>query len=231
MTSVVGAKDLSSVDPHPLHAELEGYAWLPRMLDKARATLAGTNGDYMFGCPVDHTCMARLGITPELVLELAGRHGEDREVLAELRRHGIPSAEEAWFDAPAVEDELQELDLYLRVRRQEQLPSVAGAAVFAGADHGAGVTVCLLELQPGGEQPAHAHPAEEVIVVTAGEATVYLGRHQARIIRRGEFARVPAGCPHRIEATGAQRFQCVLASAGANVELAPTSAVEAPPTA
>ena len=56
--------------PRGLDAELEGYAWIPRMLDKARATLAGTAGPYLFGCPVDHTCMARLGIAPELVLDL-----------------------------------------------------------------------------------------------------------------------------------------------------------------
>jgi hypothetical protein len=29
------------------------------MLDKARATLAGTAGSYLFGCPVDHICIAR----------------------------------------------------------------------------------------------------------------------------------------------------------------------------
>ena len=133
MTGVAGAKDLTSVEPRPLDAELEGYAWIPRMLDKARATLAGTYGTYMFGCPVDHTCMARLGVTPELVLGLAGRYREDRDVLDALQRHGIPSAREAWFNAPAVEDELQEQDLYVRVRRRGQLPVIDGGAVFAGA--------------------------------------------------------------------------------------------------
>src|SRR5579863_6095244 len=134
------------------------------MLDKARATLAGTNGSYMFGCPVDHTCMARLGVSPELVLELAGRHAEDREVLEALRRHGIPSAREAWFDGPAVEDELQDLDLYVRVRRREQLPTIDGAGVFAGADHGATASVSVVTLQPGTGQPVHSHPTEEILV-------------------------------------------------------------------
>ncbi len=81
MTSVGGAKDLARVEPRGLDAELEGYAWIPRMLDKARATLAETNGSYLFGCPVDHTCMARLGVSPELVLELARRHPDDSEWL------------------------------------------------------------------------------------------------------------------------------------------------------
>lgn len=45
-------------DLPPMNAELEGYAWLPRMLAKARLALAGDER-YLFGCPVDHTCLAR----------------------------------------------------------------------------------------------------------------------------------------------------------------------------
>src|SRR6201995_4805350 len=96
--------DLTAPAPRGLDAELEGYAWLPRMLDKARATLAGTAGTYQFGCPVDHTCMARLDVTPDLVLDLAARYADDRRVLQALRDHGIPSAREAWFDAVRVEE-------------------------------------------------------------------------------------------------------------------------------
>jgi quercetin dioxygenase-like cupin family protein len=224
MTSVEGAKDLTSVDARPLDAELDGYAWIPRMLDKARATLAGTNGSYMFGCPVDHTCMARLGVDPELVLEFAGRYAEDRDVLEALQRHGIPSAREAWFDAPAVEDELQELGLYVRVRRREHLPATGGGAVFEGADHGASVSVALVTLEPGTGEPVHSHPTEEALVAVAGQATVFLGRHQARIVRAGELARVPADVAHRIENRSDAPFECVLAYGSATIET-----VAAPP--
>ena len=89
MSGLAAAKDLTVEAPRGLDAELEGYAWLPRMFDKARATLAGTAGSYPFGCPVDHTCMARLGIAPEVVLDLAARHSDDHAVLDALRAHGI----------------------------------------------------------------------------------------------------------------------------------------------
>jgi hypothetical protein len=108
VNGVAAATDLAAQTARALDAELEGHAWLPRMLDKARATLAGTAGSHPFGCPVDHTCMARLGIAPELVLDLAARHADDHAVLDALRAHGIPPAAEAWFDGPAVEDEPQE---------------------------------------------------------------------------------------------------------------------------
>jgi len=218
VTTVAGAKDLRLEEPHPLDCELEGYAWIPRMLDKARATLAGTNGSYMFGCPVDHTCMARLGVGPKLVLELAGRYADDRDVLEALRRHGIPAANEAWFDAPAVEDELQTLDLYVRVRRREQLPASDGAAVFAGAEHGAAASVAFLTLPSGTGQPVHSHPTEEVLVAISGHAKVYLGNHQARIVRAGEIARVPADTPHRIDNSGPTLFEGVLVYGTGTIE-------------
>jgi mannose-6-phosphate isomerase-like protein (cupin superfamily) len=210
MAMVPGAKDLRVIDPHPLDCELDGYAWLPRMLDKARATLAGTQGDYQFGCPVDHTCMAHLRVTPELILDLAGRFADDRDVLAALRARGIPSAHDAWFDGPAVEDELRTAGTYVRVRRPEQLVESAHGALFAGHDHGASVSVSLLSLAPGEGQSVHSHAIAEVLVVVRGKPTVFLGEHQARMLAEREVARVPAHAPHRIENHGAAPAECVI---------------------
>jgi quercetin dioxygenase-like cupin family protein len=184
----LSAKDLREVDPEPFDCQLDGYAYIPRMLDKARATLAGTQGRYMFGCPVDHTCMARLGVAPELVLELAAAHDDDRDVLSALKSHGIPSGPGAWFDGQAVEDEVQEI--YLRVRNVDDLEG----GVFAGNDHGAHVTVEFLEA---GEQDWHEHDTEEVVVVVDGAATFFLGDNQARIVRARQVVRIPAGVRHR----------------------------------
>jgi quercetin dioxygenase-like cupin family protein len=191
------AKDLTVEEPRGLDAELEGYAWLPRMLDKARASLAGTAGRYQFGCPVDHTCMARLGVAPELVLDLAARHADDHAVLSALRAHGIPPAAQAWFDGQAVEDELQQTGNYLRVRDHDQLPEAGGGRVFSGAEHGAGVSVVVIDAAPGKEQEPHAHTVEEVIAVQQGAAWFFLGEQQARIVRAGEIVRIPAGVLHR----------------------------------
>ncbi len=202
-------KDLSVVEPAPFDSVLDGYAYIPRMLDKARATIAGTNGTYLFGCPVDHTCMARLGITPELVRELAAAHDDDRDVLTALQARGIPTAEDAWFDGQAVEDELQGAGLYLRVRDFDRLPG----AVFAGGEHGAHVSVELIEAKPGARQEQHAHATEEVVVVVDGAATYFLGEQQARIVRAGQVVRIPADVPHRYENRSGERFRAVSASA------------------
>ena len=170
----------------PYDCAIDGYAWIPRMLWKARATLAGTPGTYLFACPVDHTCMALLGISPELVLGLAAAHDDDNDVLTALRAHGIPPAEEAWFDGQATEDAVQET--YLRVRNVDEL----SGGLFAGSEHGAHVSVQFIEA----DQDWHAHDTEEVVAVVAGSATFFL-EESARIMRTRQIVRIPAGASHR----------------------------------
>jgi quercetin dioxygenase-like cupin family protein len=214
---IAAALDLRAEEPHPLDCELDGYAWIPRMLDKARATLAGTAGDYQFGCPVDHTCMARLGVSPALVLELAARHADDHAVLAELHRNGIPDARDAWFDGAAVEDELQEQGTYLRVRGSDQIPQAPGGRLFAGCDHDAGVSVLLIDAGPGERELPHTHPTEEIVAIHDGLATFFLGVHQARIVRPGEIVRIPAGVAHHYENRADVPLRAVAAHGAATV--------------
>ena len=201
----------------PAEAELDGYAWLPRMLDKARADQDGVETGFPFGCPVDHTCMARLEIGPRLVRDLVARHGADDEaILAELRSRGIPPAERQWFDAPAVEAALQRGGPYLRVRGAEELPQdpAAGGRVLTGGEHGAGVSIVLIDAPVGYRQDPHSHPTEEVVAVHAGAATVHLGDAQARTITAREVVRVPAGVTHWLENRGGESL-CAVAAYGA----------------
>jgi mannose-6-phosphate isomerase-like protein (cupin superfamily) len=93
----------------PMDATLDGYAWLPRMIDKARAARAGTLGDAVHPCPVDRRTLKHLGVAFEDFTAIVARTETDAEVLDALRALGIPSAKEAWFDALAWEDALQEM--------------------------------------------------------------------------------------------------------------------------
>jgi hypothetical protein len=85
---------------------LEGYAWLPRMIDKARAARAGTIGRFLYPCPIDRACLSRLGLDPDAFADLAAALAGDDAILAALHRLGIPDAGTAWFDAVALEAEL-----------------------------------------------------------------------------------------------------------------------------
>jgi quercetin dioxygenase-like cupin family protein len=92
-----------------MDATLDGYAWLPRMIDKSRAARAGTLGDAVHPCPVDRRCLALLGIDFETFSDVVARSTDDAEVLAGLHAAGIASAGAAWFDAPVWEDALAEM--------------------------------------------------------------------------------------------------------------------------
>src|SRR5206468_2602788 len=43
----------------------EGYVHLARMIDKCRAVLAGTEGEYIYPCPMDDRLMEFAGITAD----------------------------------------------------------------------------------------------------------------------------------------------------------------------
>jgi hypothetical protein len=90
-----------------MDATLDGYAWLPRLLDTARLARAGELGDLVHPCPVDRRCMGLLGIDVATLHAIVDRERDDAGVISALRRRGIPTAQEAWFDAPAFEAELQ----------------------------------------------------------------------------------------------------------------------------
>ena len=91
----------------PMDATLDGYAWLPRMIDKSRARHRGTLGSIAHPCPVDKRCLARLGVGFSTFTEIVAESATDGEVLVRLRRQGIASPGEQWFDAVAYENELQ----------------------------------------------------------------------------------------------------------------------------
>lgn len=96
------APDLTQRPPRSLRCRLGGYALLPRMLDKGRATLIGKNGEYHFNCPLDQRILEFLGIDAEALKEqLAGGlgDGEILEWIQKNKRHVHEEWEiEQWSD-------------------------------------------------------------------------------------------------------------------------------------
>ena len=76
------AFDLSSRPPRSPRVRLGGYAILPRILDKGRATLVGKNGEYTYNCPLDQRFFDFAGVDAEaLKQQLAAALG-DGEILS-----------------------------------------------------------------------------------------------------------------------------------------------------
>jgi hypothetical protein len=85
-----GAKNLKAEYPRSARELLGGYAHLARMIDKARAREVGTNGDYIYPCPLDKVLLTFLDVndqdfayaaktrSDELMLEWIAVHARPR---------------------------------------------------------------------------------------------------------------------------------------------------------
>jgi len=77
----ITAHDLTQRPPRSPRSRLGGYALLPRMLDKGRATIAGKNGDYSYDSPLAQHILKFAGIDPKKLLAELNKGKGDGEIL------------------------------------------------------------------------------------------------------------------------------------------------------
>lgn len=88
MMAAMKAPNLTQRPPRSPRVRLGGFTILPRVLDKARATFAGTNGDYMFNNPLDSVLFGFAGVSAENFLAQVKASAGDFDMLQ-------------WFNAQA----------------------------------------------------------------------------------------------------------------------------------
>ncbi len=90
--------DLTLHPPRSLRVRLGGYAHLPRLLDKARAVIAGKGGDYHYNCPLDQLFFAFTNIDSEAMLAEIKSGKTDLAMLAWVneRAKRLPHEVVAW---------------------------------------------------------------------------------------------------------------------------------------
>lgn len=84
----LSSPDLTQYPPRSARVRLGGYAILPRMLDKGRATLVGKNGDYHYACPMDQRLLDFLGLDPEPLKQQLATGKGDGEILEWILANG-----------------------------------------------------------------------------------------------------------------------------------------------
>ena len=99
------APDLTRHPPRSPRTRLGGFVHLPRLLDKARAVAAGTNGDFPYNCPIDQRFFAYTGINPDDLFAEIKAGKSDSELLAYVSAHTQPKRHAAeiaawstWFE-------------------------------------------------------------------------------------------------------------------------------------
>lgn len=78
--------DLTVHPPRAGDLELGGWPWLPRMIDKARATYHGNPGSFSHPCPRDRRLLAELGISTDEFKAIIDSTSTDEEVLARVEQ-------------------------------------------------------------------------------------------------------------------------------------------------
>ncbi len=73
----ITAPNLTQRAPRSMRVRLGNYAILPRLLDKCRAELAGTSGEFHYNCPLDQHWFRFTGVdAAELKKEVATGKGD-----------------------------------------------------------------------------------------------------------------------------------------------------------
>lgn len=77
----INAIDLTQRAPRSPRVRLGGYVILPRVLDKCRAVIAGTPGEYKYACPLDQRFLEFAGIAAAALKKQVAAGKSDSEIL------------------------------------------------------------------------------------------------------------------------------------------------------
>src|SRR5277367_6486872 len=90
--------DLTQHPPRSPRVQLGGYVHLPRLLDKARAEIAGKAGEYDYNCPLDQHFFKFTGIGHEALLAEVRKGASDSEIIVWVRANSarLPHEIAAW---------------------------------------------------------------------------------------------------------------------------------------
>lgn len=83
----VKALDLNKEFPRSPNESLAGYVLLPRIIDKCRAVIAGTNGEYKYNCPLDQRFFEYTGIDAESFMKQVEAGSNDDELEAWVKEN------------------------------------------------------------------------------------------------------------------------------------------------
>jgi hypothetical protein len=83
--------DLTRQPPRSPYERLDGYVWLPRLIDKARAYVAGTLGEYRYiDCPLNAHLLHFLAIEADRMASVIAERPTDEQVVQWIEAHAIP---------------------------------------------------------------------------------------------------------------------------------------------
>jgi hypothetical protein len=117
MTTPIIPRDLSKRPPHSPRERLAGFVIATRAVDKCRALLSGTPGEYHFDCPMDNLLFNFKGITSEQFKSAVQAASSYEEVAVWLQGNGTSKSSvevKAWSDATEVSSPMKDPEKRVR---------------------------------------------------------------------------------------------------------------------
>ncbi len=107
MSTKIEGKDLTKESPRSPHERLGGFVILARTMDKCRATIAGTNGEYHFDCPLDNSLFSFKGIKGSDFKKFVETGASDTEITEWVKKNGSSKTDveiKQWSDTAEAEN-------------------------------------------------------------------------------------------------------------------------------
>ena len=86
--TLTNAPDLRTGFPRSPNEPLGSYVLLPRIIDKCRAVIAGTNGEYNYNCPLDRQFFDFTGVDADAFKAQIAEDKSDAELLQWVQANG-----------------------------------------------------------------------------------------------------------------------------------------------
>ncbi|QJE96222.1 DUF5069 domain-containing protein [Luteolibacter luteus] len=111
------ALDLNREFPRSPRTKLGGYVLAARALDKCRAELSGTQGEYHYACPMDSMFLGFAGIDPKDFKKAVAEGRSDDEMDRWIREHAKNTSKEEVirWNNELRDKRLSEMDIELQV--------------------------------------------------------------------------------------------------------------------
>ena len=91
--------DLRTGFPRSMNIKIAGHVHVARMIDKCRAVLAGTEGEYIYPCPMDERLLEFAGLTSDQFTAAVEANRTDQGIatwFAQAAKPHTPVELEAW---------------------------------------------------------------------------------------------------------------------------------------
>ncbi len=85
--------DLTKSFPRSPSEKLGPYIWLPRLIDKARADLASTIGEYKYNCPLDQKFFEFLGLSADPFKKAVKDSPDDAAIMAWVKSNAAAKSD------------------------------------------------------------------------------------------------------------------------------------------